>query len=54
MYGPYTHGWMFDDGFGMLFGGVWMLLMWGIPLLVVIALLKYLFFRPREIGRAHV
>jgi len=39
---------MFDDGFGMLFGGVWMLLMWGIPLLVVIALLKYLFFRPRD------
>lgn len=48
MFGPYNHGWMFDGGLGMLFGGVWMLLMWGIPLLLVIALLKYLFFRPRD------
>lgn len=48
MYGPYNHGWMFDGGFGLLFGGVWMLLMWGIPLLLVIALLKYLFFRPHD------
>ncbi len=48
MYGPYTHNWMFDGGFGLLFGGLWMLLMWGIPLLLVIALLKYLFARPRD------
>lgn len=48
MYGPYNHSWMFDGGFGLLIGGVWMLLMWGIPLLIVFALLKYLFFRPRD------
>ena len=48
MYGPYHHSWMFDGGFGLLFGGVWVLLMWGIPLLLVIALLKYLFFRPHD------
>ena len=47
MYGPYNHGWMFDGGIGMLFGGLWMLLMWGIPLLLIIALLKYLFNKPR-------
>ncbi|MHB1075899.1 SHOCT domain-containing protein [Thiobacillus sp.] len=41
---------MFDGGFGLLFGVVWMLLMWGIPLLLVIALLKYLFFRPHDKG----
>ncbi|MES2370254.1 MAG: SHOCT domain-containing protein [Pseudomonadota bacterium] len=50
MYAPYNHGWMFDGGFGLLFGSIWMLLMWGIPLLLVIALLKYLFFRPRDKG----
>lgn len=44
MYGPYHHGWMFDGG-GMLIGGLWMLLMWGVPLLVILALLKYLFGR---------
>ncbi|MGE5320473.1 MAG: SHOCT domain-containing protein [Hyphomicrobiaceae bacterium] len=47
MYGPYTHGWMFDGGIGMVFGILWMLMIWGIPLLLVIALLKYLFARPR-------
>ncbi|MBZ0093262.1 MAG: SHOCT domain-containing protein [Sulfuricellaceae bacterium] len=34
-------------GGGMLLGGLWMLLIWGIPLLVLFALLKYLFARPR-------
>jgi putative membrane protein len=48
MYGPYNHGWMFDGGFGMLFGGLMMILFWGIPLLVIIALLKYLFAKPRD------
>lgn len=46
MYGPYNHGWMFDGGFGMLFGVFWMILMWGIPLLLIIALLKYLLTKP--------
>ncbi|MBI3432989.1 MAG: SHOCT domain-containing protein [Hydrogenophilales bacterium] len=41
---------MFDGGFGMLFGAFWMILMWGIPLLLIIALLKYLFARPRGEG----
>ena len=49
MYGPYSHGWMFDGGFGMLFGVFWMILMWGIPLLLIIALLKYLLTKPRNI-----
>lgn len=51
MYGPYYHGWMFG-GSGMLIGGLWMLLMWGVPLLVILALLKYLFARtPRRDDR---
>ncbi len=41
MYGPYDHSWMF--GGGMLLGGLWVLLLWIIPLLVILALLKYLF-----------
>ena len=48
MYGPYNHGWMFDGGVGMLFGAFWMILMWGIPLLLIVALLKYLFAKPRD------
>jgi putative membrane protein len=48
MYGPYNHGWMFDGGFGMLFGGLWMVLIWGIPFLLIVALLKYLFVKPRD------
>ncbi len=47
MYGPYDHGWMFS-GAGMLIGGLWMLLMWGVPLLVVLALLKYLFTKTQR------
>ena len=47
MYGPYNHGWMFDGGFGMLFGALWMVLFWGIPFLLIVALLKYLFTNPR-------
>jgi len=49
MYGPYNHGWMmFDGGIGLLFV-LWMILIWGIPVLLVIALLKYLFFaKPRD------
>ena len=55
MYGPYDHGWMFDGGIGMLFGGLWMLLIWGIAFLLIVALLKYLFAKPggksgRDIG----
>lgn len=46
MYGPFNHGWMFDGGFGMLFGVLWMALFLGIPILLIIALLKYLFARP--------
>lgn len=47
MYGPFNHGWMFEGGVGMLFGAFWMILMWGIPFLLIIALLKYLFAKPR-------
>ena len=46
MYDPFNHGWMFDGGFGMLFGILWMALFLGIPFLLIIALLKYLFARP--------
>ena len=46
MYGPYEHAWMFGGGAGLMFGGLWMLLMWGIPLLVIVALLKYLLGKP--------
>lgn len=45
MYGPYNHGWMFEGGVGMLLGGIWMILLWAIPLLLLAALLKYLFSR---------
>ena len=48
MFGPYNHGWMFDGDIGMLFGALWMILFWGIPFLLIIALLKYLFAKPRE------
>ncbi|ARU32849.1 hypothetical protein CAP31_04955 [Sulfuriferula sp. AH1] len=42
-------------GGGMLLGGLWMILIWGIPLLLAFALLKYLFSkagsdRNRETG----
>lgn len=51
MYGPYNHSWMFEGG-GMFFGGLWMILMWGIPLLVLFILLKYLFAKPQDsVGR---
>jgi putative membrane protein len=43
MFGPYNHGWMFDGGVGMLLGGLWMILIFGIPLLLLAALLKYVF-----------
>ncbi len=46
MYGPYDHGWMF--GGGMLFGGLGMILVWAIPILLVLALLKYLLGRARQ------
>lgn len=46
MYGPYDHSWMF--GGGMLLGGLWMIMIWGIPLLLAFALLKYLFSRPER------
>jgi putative membrane protein len=41
MYGLYDHSWMF--GGGMLLGVLWMILIWSIPLLLLFALLKYLF-----------
>ena len=47
MYGPYGHAWMFDGGAGLFLGGLWMLLMWGMPVLVIVALLKYLLGKPR-------
>ncbi len=50
MYGPYSHGWMFDGWGGMLLGSVWMILVWVIPILLIVALLKYLFARPRGTG----
>lgn len=44
MYGPYTQGWMmFDGNVGMVLGLLWMLLIWLLPLLIIVALLKYLF-----------
>ena len=46
MYGPYDHSWMF--GVGMLLGGLWMIMIWGIPLLLAFTLLKYLFTRPEK------
>jgi len=33
---------MFDGTGDMLFGGLWMVLVWLVPLLMIIALLKYL------------
>jgi len=51
MYGPYNHGWMFDGGIGMLFGGVWIFLFLAVPLLLLAVLLKYLFTKPRGSGR---
>jgi putative membrane protein len=45
----FGHGWMFDGGVGM-FGVVWMILVWAIPLLLLAALLKYLFTRRRDSG----
>ena len=55
MYGAYPHGWMADGGPGMMiFGTLWMILAWGIPLLLLAALLKYLFTRrpPVEMRRS--
>lgn len=43
MYGPYTHGWMLDGNVGMALGVLWMILAWLLPILLVLALLKYLF-----------
>jgi putative membrane protein len=50
MYGPYNHGWMFDGGIGMLFGGLWMILILAIPILLLAALLRYLFTKSRGDG----
>lgn len=47
MYGPYDHSWMFGGG-GMLLGSLWMVLVLLVPLLLLFALLKYLFSRPRD------
>ena len=48
MYGAYGHGWMFDGGVGMVFGILWMLVIWAIPLLALFALVKYLFSATRR------
>lgn len=47
MFGPY-HEWMFDGWFGMLLGGLWMILFLSIPFLLIVALLKYLFIKSRN------
>ncbi len=44
MLGPYDQSWMF--GGGMMLGGLLMILVWGIPLLLAFALVKYLFTKP--------
>jgi putative membrane protein len=49
MYGSYDHSWML--GGGMLLGALWMILIWGIPLLLLFALLKYLFAKSES--RSH-
>lgn len=42
MYG-FNHDWMFDGTGGwMILGWVWMALVWLVPLLILLALLKYL------------
>lgn len=48
MYGP-DHSWMFGGG-GMVLGSLWMVLILGIPLLLLFALLKYLFAKPTRDG----
>lgn len=50
MYGPYGHGWMFDGGVGMLFGALWMILLLLVTLVMLAALLKYLFSKRRGNG----
>lgn len=49
MYGSYGNGWMFGGG-GMLLGSLWMILLWGVPLLLLFALLKYLFSKSSDNG----
>lgn len=46
MYG-YGHGWMYGDGGLMALGWVWMTLVWLIPILLLIALVKYLLGGPK-------
>lgn len=46
MYG-YGHGWMYGDGGLMALGWIWMTLVWLIPVLLLIALVKYLLGAPR-------
>lgn len=53
MFGPY-HEWMFDGWFGMLLGGLWMILFLSIPFLLIVALLKYLFAKSRDQGGREV
>lgn len=43
----YGHGWMYGDGGLMALGMVWMTLVWLIPILLLIALVKYLFGGPK-------
>ena len=44
MYGSEHGGWMFGGGGGwMIFGWLWMALIWLIPILLLFALIKYLF-----------
>lgn len=52
MYGPYYHDWMFGGAAAMLFGILWMILIWAVPFLAAVALLKYLFTKSRPDGQA--
>lgn len=48
----YGHGWMYGDGGLMILGWIWMTLVWLIPLLLLVALLKYLFGGSRSGDKA--
>lgn len=48
----YGHGWMYGDGGLMALGWIWMTLVWLIPLLLLVALLKYLFGGSRSGDKA--
>lgn len=52
MYGPYAHGWMWGGGgSGMLFGGLGMILIWGILLALLFLLARYLMGTQGDSGK---